>query len=334
VDQERVLDSDGILNLKRFPKRLMIIGAGIVGCEYATIFSNFGQTKVYLVDHMDRILPYEDDDVIAFVQNNLKNNGVDVLHSAELKNVVIKHDSVEATLEFAQNEAKVFEVDAILISVGRSPNLSQLNLPAIPLKANTNEDLKADDHCCVKKNIYCAGDVSVHPDLVNVAEMEARHAVGHMFGVTQKPLNYRNMSTVMFFYPAVGAVGYSERICQEKKIPYRVAYYANALLPRAIAMRAVNGFVKIIVRNYDDKMILGMRAAGPQVSSTMVSISYLMDQEKGISDILHTLHPHPTMSEGIQECLRVLLGTSVYKSKAFPDHIRIKAWIPGSAYTS
>jgi dihydrolipoamide dehydrogenase len=282
---------------------------------------------------MDRILPYEDDDVIDFVQKNLIRNGVQILHSAQLKNVLPIQNKVAVTLEFEGSMHQIFEMDAVLISVGRTPNISNLNLDALSITVNPQEDLKSNENCCVGKNIYCAGDVTAHPDLVNIAEMEARYAVEHMFSGAQKPFNYRNMSTVMFFYPAVGAVGYNEKTCQKKKIPYRVAYYSNALLPRAIAMRALNGFVKIIVSDDDDKLILGMRAGGPQVSNNMVSISYLMDQKKAIDDVLKTVHPHPTTSEAIQECIRVLLGTSVYKSEVFPEHIRIKSWKPGVGYT-
>jgi dihydrolipoamide dehydrogenase len=141
------------------------------------------------------------------------------------------------------------------------------------------------------------------------------------------------MSTVMFFKPAVAAVGLNEKGCQSQRIPYRVARYSNALLSRAIAMRATNGFVKIIVTDDASQHILGMRAAGPQVSNTIMSIAAMMDQKKGVPDILKSVHPHPTMSESIPECLRMLTGKSVYKPHAFPDHLRIRSWQPDGGYT-
>jgi dihydrolipoamide dehydrogenase len=172
--------------------------------------------------------------------------------------------------------------------------------------------------------------VTRHPALVNIAETEARYAVKHMFNAIRWPLRYSNMSTVMFFKPAVAAVGLNEQTCRKKKMPYRVAVYSNALVTRAIAMQATDGFVKIIVSDDDRQMLLGMRAAGPQASTTIMSIALLMDQEKGINDVLKSVHPHPTMSENIQECLRVLLGKSVYKPHAFPDYIQIRKWHPES----
>jgi dihydrolipoamide dehydrogenase len=332
IDQERIFDSNGILKLKKFPKKLMIIGAGIVGCEYATIFSNFKQTEVYLVDHMERIIPFEDPDVSNFVSSNLINNGVKIFHSAKFKTIHKGPEDLSVTLEFSGNRTKQLQVDAVLVSIGRMPNLEALNLKNLSLSPDSQGELPTDLHCRVRQNIYAAGDVTQHPDLVNIAEMEGRYAVKHMFDIKQRPLNYRNMSTVMFFYPAVAAVGLNEKNCQEQQIPYRVASYANALLPRAIAMRELNGFVKIIVSNDDDKLILGMRAAGPQVSQTIMSIAILMDLDHSIQNVLKTVYPHPTMSEGIQECLRLLLGESVFKPHTFPQYLKIRNWHPDRGF--
>jgi dihydrolipoamide dehydrogenase len=228
----------------------------------------------------------------------------------------------------------VLEVDAALISIGRKANFDCLKLENAGISLDPNGYLAASEDCQVKGHIYAAGDVTHRPALVNLAEMEGRFAVKHMYGAKQWPLNYRNMSTVMFFKPAVAAVGLNEKACQKKKMPYRVAYYANALLPRAIAMRSTQGFLKIIVNDDEEQKVIGMRAAGPQASNTIMSIAFLMDQDKGIRDALKSVHPHPTMSEGIQDCLRVLLDKSVYKPHAFPNHIKIRRWHPDKGYIS
>jgi dihydrolipoamide dehydrogenase len=333
TDQVRVVDSDGVLNLKTFPRRLMIIGAGVIGCEYATIFSNFGRTQVYLVDHADRILPSEDDDVGDFISGNLTRNGVEVLHSASLRDIHQFDSHLEVVLDYADGHSEVLEVDAALVSIGRTPNFSCLNLENAGIVTDDRGYLTVDEDCCVGRHIYAAGDVTHRPALVNLAEMEGRYAVKHMFGQPLWPLNYRNMSTVMFFKPAVAAVGLNEKACQRHNIPYRVATYSNALLPRAIAMRSTQGFLKILVRDDKEQKVLGMRAAGPQASNTIMTIAFLMDQDKGIRDALKSVHPHPTMSEGIQDCLRVLLDKSIYKPQAFPNHINIRTWRPETGYT-
>jgi dihydrolipoamide dehydrogenase len=327
-DHERILSSDSMLDLTEFPKRLIIIGAGIVGCEYATIFSNFSHTKVYLVDHMDSVIPYEDNDVSEFVSSCLENNGVEIFHSAVLKDIVKKEEHLDVMLEFNDGSRKVVEVDAALISIGREPNLSCLSLESAGIIPDKDGRVNTDENCMVSSNIYAAGDVTHLPALVNIAEMEGRHAVMSMFDQPKKPLSYKDMSTIMFFQPAVATVGMNEKMCRKKKVPYRAAYYANSFLPRAIAMRALNGFVKIIATDEKEPKILGMRAAGPQVSSTVMSVALFMQQRASIREMLSALYPHPTMSEAIQECVRMLLGESVFKPLVFPETLKIWSWRP------
>jgi len=330
TDQRRILNSDGVLNLQCFPERLVIIGAGIIGCEYATIFSNFGQTKVTLIDHAKRVIPYEDEDISDFVKDNLVRNGVTIIHSAQLRDITLKPEYLNVLLDFKDGRSEVIESDAALISIGRTFDSSRLGLENLGIATNKAGILKTDSNCCIKDNIYAAGDMTHHPALVNIAEMEGRYAVKHMYKKDKWPLNYDNMSTVMFFYPAVAAVGASEKSCQRRKIPYRVAYYSNVLCNRAIAMRATHGFVKIIISADEQQRILGMRAAGPQVSSTIMSIAHFMDHGKGVKDVLKSVYPHPTITEGIEECLRMLLGKSIFKPRAFPDHLQIRSWHPDS----
>ncbi len=332
TDGIRVIDSDSVMNLEAFPKRLLIVGAGVIGCEYATIFSNFGQTQVYLVDYAERIIPYEDDDVSDFISANLETDGVKILHSAILRDIHHFTDYLQVILDFDDGHSKVLEVDAALVSIGRRPNFDCLQLDKAGILTPGEGYLNSDEACCVHQHIYAAGDVTHRPALVNLAEMEGRFAIKHMYGIDQWPLNYRNMSTVMFFKPAVAAVGLNEKTCQKKGIAYRVASYSNALLPRAIAMRSTKGFLKILVSDDEEQKVLGMRAAGPQASNTIMSIAFLMDQDKGIRDALKSVHPHPTMSEGIQDCLRVLLNKSIFKPHAFPDHIKIRRWHPEKGY--
>ncbi len=327
-DHHRILSSDSILHMKDFPKRLIIIGAGIVGCEYATIFSNFSQTKVYLVDHQETVIPFEDDDISTFVNDCLTNNGVKIFHSAILKDIRKHEKYLEVVLDFSDGHAKVVEVDAVLISIGREPNLSCLCLDKVNITPDEQGRLPTTHQCRIKNDIYAVGDVTHLPALVNIAEMEARHAVTDIFDKAARPLNYTNMSTIMFFNPAVATIGMNEKACQKKNIPYRAAYYSNTLLPRAIAMRSLNGFVKLIVSDEDNPKILGMRAAGPQVSSTVMAIALFMEHTQDISELLKSVYPHPTMSEAIQGCVRLLLGKSKYKPSAFPDELKIWRWRP------
>jgi len=136
------------------------------------------------------------------------------------------------------------------------------------------------------------------------------------------------MSTIMFFNPEISAIGLTEKECQEQGIAYRVVIYKNILVSRAIAMRDTDGFVKIIVTDEENPYVLGMRAAGPQAAASIVYIATLMDHNASLNEIMKTVHPHPSMTEGVQECIRTLLKKSIFKPSAFPQYISFKTWKP------
>lgn len=329
VDQRKILDTNGILNLKEFPKRLLVVGAGIIGCEYATIFSNFRQSEVHLLDHAETILPLEDPDVSDYIAGNLRQNGVTIHHLARLRTVRRVEDHLEVVVDFKDGHSKVLEASHILMAIGRVPNTAELNLDAVGVQVNSRGFIQCDEHCSASQNIFAAGDVTGTPALVNVAEMEGRFIVRKLWGDQKTPLRMDNMPTIMFFKPEVAAVGMNERQARLEGTPYRLAYYSNALVPRAISMRAKSGFVKILITADGTNRILGMRAAGPQASSLIMSISYLKDTGNSIMDYLNTIHPHPCMTESILECLRLFRGNSMNKPEVFPELCYVREWKSG-----
>ncbi len=327
-DHERIINSDDILSLQRFPKRMMIIGAGIIGCEYATIFSNFGQTEVHLLDRQARIIPFEDEDLSKLISTNLKNNNVHIYHHALIRDILKNESHLEAIVDYEDGHSQVIEVDLVLVSVGRRPNTDNLGLENVGIQTTDRGHITVDENLCATDNIYAIGDITGKSALVNIAEMEGRFAIKAMYGKVQTPINYSNMSTIMFFRPEVAAVGLNEQQCRAKNIPHRVAYYSLSMVNRAIAMRATGGFVKIIVTPDSKPKILGMRSAGPRASDLIISIAIAMDQDKNILEIMRTTQPHPSISEAVQDCFRMLLGKSIYKPRAFPEQMKITSWSP------
>ncbi len=328
IDGERIISSDHILDLKTFPKKILIVGAGIIGCEFATIFADFAQTRVYLLDSQERVIPFEDDDVSDYAGKMLKENGVNIFHKATLRCIKKHNTHIDVTLDYPDGHTKVISVDVILVSIGRVPTIKRLGLENVGIKTEGKRIIKTNDNCKVRDNIYAAGDISGHVALVHIAEMEGRFAAKAIESKIKFPLRYKNMSSIMFFNPEISTVGMTEKDCQKEKIAYKVVYYSHALVSRAIAMRSINGFFKMIVTNEENPKILGMRAAGPQSASAIMYIVTLMDHNIRLRDIMKTVHPHPNITEGIQESIRTLLGKSIYKPEAFPKYIRFKSWEP------
>ncbi len=330
VDEQTILTSDGIEHITDYPKSLVIVGAGVIGCEYATIFSNFGKTKVYLIDRQDRILPFEDEDISTIVSENLEEKGVTIHHNASLNRLENLGNEVEYELSYSDGRIETIRVEKALLSIGRTPNYEDLNLAAAGINMSKRGVHIGDvDTQTNVPHIFAVGDVSGRIALVNMGEIEGRHAVEKMFGGMKEPLEYDNVCTIMFLQPEVAAVGVNEQQCIEQNIPVKVVKIDYSVIARAIAMRKTEGFFKIIVTNDDEMRVLGMRAVGEHASSTIQALGLLIHLKLPISVISELVHPHPSIVEGIQECVRMLMNKSIFKSSVFTDKLACYSLIDG-----
>ena len=323
IDGKAIITSDHIGNLSDFPRSLVILGAGVVGCEFATIFANFGQTKVYLIDRADRILPFEDHDITRVCSGNLEARGVTIHHAANLVEMKCRDDGVSYTIEHATGGRETITVETALVSIGRVPNTEGLNLAAAGIKLTSRGHIEVNGTQTKVSHIHAVGDVTLDVALVSIGEIEGRHAAEQIGGLAPNELTYDNLSTIMFLDPEVAAIGLNERGAQEKRIPYRVAVYNYRLVNRAIAMRATDGFVKLLVSNDDELRILGMRALGVHASTALEAVSFMMHHGRSVRELAELLHPHPAVTEGLQDCVRMFLGTSIYKPSVFRDELRL-----------
>lgn len=315
IDERIILTSDGIERLEDFPESMVILGAGVIGCEYATIFSGFGKTKVHLIDKGDRILPFEDEDVVRVIERNMENNGVLIHRNSQLTRMDIHNGRVEYELEYTDGAKEVFNVEKALISVGRIPNYENLWSEDVNIVLN-KRGIEDNETQTSVSNIYAVGDVTADIALVNVGELEGRFAVEKIFGKPKRKLVYENISTIMFLNPEVAGVGLNEIQARQKGIDYKVVTLDYGCIPRAIAKRNTQGFIKLLVTNDDKMKILGMRVVGNHASSAIQAVALLINMDKGIEELAECVHPHPSITEGIQECVRMLMGKSMFKPGA------------------
>lgn len=320
IDEKIVMTSDGIETMEDFPESMVIVGAGVIGCEYATIFSGFGKTKVHLIDKGDRILPFEDEDVVRVIERNMENNGVLIHRNSHLVRMEIKHGRVEYELEYTDGSKEVFNVEKALVAVGRIPNYEDLWDDKIDILIS-KRGIEDNDTQTNISNIYAVGDITADISLVNVGELEGRYAVERMFGEPLRKLVYENISTIMFLNPEVAGVGLNETAAREKGIDYRVVTLDYSCIPRAIAKRNTQGFIKLIVSNDDEMKILGLKIIGNHASSAIQAVALLISMDKGIEELAECVHPHPSITEGIQECVRMLLGKSLFKPDALKGRL-------------
>jgi dihydrolipoamide dehydrogenase len=319
IDEKIVMTSEGIESIEDFPESMVIVGAGVIGCEYATIFSGFGKTKVNLIDKGERILPFEDLDVVQVIERNMENSGVLIHRNSKLVRMEIRNGRVEYELEYDDGGKEIFNVEKALISVGRIPNYEALWEDGVGIHIS-KRGIEDNDTQTNVSNIYAVGDITADINLVNVGELEGRYAVEKIFGNPQRKLLYENISTIMFLSPEVAGVGLNETHAREKGIDYKVVTLDYSCIPRAIAKRNTQGFIKLLVTNDDDMKILGLKIIGNHASSAIQAVAVLISMDKGIEELAECVHPHPSITEGIQECVRMLLGKSLFK----PDVLKAK----------
>lgn len=328
IDEHVILTSDGIDALDHFPKSMVIVGAGVIGCEFATIFSNFGQTKINLIDKGDRILPFEDEDVVNIIERNLESKGVHIHRNSRLIDMRQENGEVVYTLEYDDGSKEIFIVEKALVSVGRIPNYENLFDESVGIKIDSRGVVDDNTRTSVD-NIYAVGDITADIALVNIGELEGRFAIERIFGNPDQDLIYENISTIMFLAPEVAGVGINETKAQELNLDYKMVSLDYGCISRAIAMRNTQGFIKLIVTNDDEMKILGIRVVGEHASSAIQAVALLISMKKGIKELAELIHPHPSIIEGIQECVRVLLGKSIFKPSVMREAIKYKCYKNG-----
>lgn len=329
IDEVNVLTSDGISQLQDFPDSLVILGAGVIGCEFATIFSNMGRTQVRLICREERILCNEDPDISAVVEASLLRNGVIIHKQSQLQQMKVVNGRVQYEICVADNVCEWHEAEKALVSVGRIPNTDQLNIEVAGVKLKQGGYVDDDDTRTSVPHIYAVGDITADISLVNVGELEGRHAIELIAGYMSEPICYNNISTIMFLNPEIAGVGMNELQAQKAGIPYRLAVLDYSNIARAIAMRNTKGFFKILVTDGDKPKILGMRAAGEHASSAIQAVALMIGTGMDIHHLADMIHPHPSIVEGVQEAMRMLLDRPIMKDWYPNPYHRIACWNPG-----
>lgn len=330
IDEHVVLTSNGIHHLEDYPKSLLIVGAGVIGCEFATIFSNFGETEVHIIARDERILPFEDADVTSIIEENFEKKGVTIHKNTDLNSLKIVDGEVEyETISRIDGKIKKIRVEKALISIGRIPNIEGLGLEKVGIKMSDRGHIIDNDTQTSIPNIYAVGDLTADIALVNVGELEGRYAVEKIYGNPTKQMMYDNISTIMFLTPEIAGVGMNEQMAQKNGINYKVVSLGYDCIARAIAMRNTEGFFKILVTDDEEMRILGMRALGEHASSAIQAVALLIATEKGIEELAELIHPHPSIIEGIQECVRMFLGKSIIKPGVLNHKISCRRYAEG-----
>ena len=311
VDGHRVLTSDEIVGIKFLPKSLLILGAGIIGCEFASIFNGLG-SKVKLVDTQDRILASEDEDVSRFLSRGLSMSGVDVIHSCRFEGMEVGKDSVTTSLSNGQQVV----TESVLFAVGRNPNTDGLDTRAAGIDLDDRGYIPVgDDMRTNVPHIYAVGDVGQRNTpmdiaLVHVAQAEGRCAA---YSILREAftLNMDHVPYIIFTMPMIAGAGLGETVARERHGNVRVGKFPYGRNHRAHATFPPIGFVKLIVGPDGDDRILGIRAIGRDADAIVGAASIMIDQALPYTYILNSIMPHPSLLECLEGAAHIIAGDAL-----------------------
>ncbi len=306
----RILNSDSILNLKTIPGSLSIIGGGVIGLEFASIFARFG-TKVKVIEAMPRILATADPDCSKELQSQLEKQGVTFHVDAKIEKVSNKSD--QAHVLFAGPDGKSVQIDSdyVLVSIGRKPLTEGIGLEHT--KAKTDRGFVVVDGFMQshEPNIYAIGDCINTPWLAHVASKEGLIAVEHIAGLKPTPINYDHTPSCVYSEPAVAWAGFTEAQAKEKGYDVKVSKFDFARSGKASILQKNRGFVKFITdKRYGE--ILGVHIIGPQATELLAEPAFAMQMEATIDDIADAVHAHPTLYEAIYEAALSAAGKPLH----------------------
>lgn len=311
LDKERVITSTEILNLKEVPKHLIVIGGGVIGLELGSVYARLG-AKVSVVEFMDSLIPTMDRTMGKELQKSLKKLGFEFYLKHKVTAVERKGKEVTVKAESEKGETITLKGDYVLVSIGRKPYTDGLNAEAAGVKVNERGQIEVNDHLQTNvDNIYAIGDVVKGAMLAHKAEEEGVFVAEQLVG--QKPhINYLLIPGVVYTWPEVAAVGYTEEQLKEKGVSYKTGKFPFMASGRARASGDLDGLVKVLADAKTDE-ILGVHMIGPRTADMIAEAVVAMEYRASAEDIARMSHAHPTYTEVFREaCLAATANRALH----------------------
>ena len=310
IDEKTVVSSTGALSLPAPPKKLIVVGAGVIGLELGSVWRRLG-AEVTVVEFLDRVLTGIDGEVAKLMQRTLEKQGL-VFHLGHKVTKVEKAGAgVKATIEpAAGGEAKTIDADIVLVAIGRRPFTEGLGLEAMGVKTDRGQVVVDAHYATNVPGIYAIGDVIRGPMLAHKAEDEGV-ALAELLAGQAGHVNYGVIPNVVYTTPEVASVGKSEEELKAEGVAYAVGKFPFTANGRARAMRHTDGFVKVLADAASDR-VLGGHIVGFGAGEMIHEIAVLMEFGGSAEDLARTCHAHPTMSEAVKEAAMAVAKRAIH----------------------
>lgn len=294
IDSPYVVDSTGLLQLDTLPKRLCIIGAGVIGMEFASVFNRFG-SEVTVIEFLKECLPALDSDIAKRLRKQMEKEGISFNMQCGVKQIA----NGEVFFENKKGQMESVAADVVLVATGRKPRTEGLNLEAAGITVAPNGTIPVDGVYAVGDGIYAIGDVNGKQMLAHAAEMQGIHVVNQILGIEDN-IRFEVMPAAIFTSPEAACVGPSEEQLKESETPYechKAFYRANG---KALAMNESEGMVKLFTEP-DEGRILSAHIFGAHAADLVQEVTAYMTLDATLRQLRDTVHIHPTLSEVLIE---------------------------------
>ncbi len=311
TDGDRVVNSDQILELKDVPKSLIVMGAGAVGVEFASVYSRFG-AETTIVELLPRLVPLEDEEVSKELEKSFRKRGLKSQVDTKLDQLEKTEKGVIVTGKTSKGETVELEAEMLLVAVGRMPYTEGLGLEGTKIKVEKGFIQVDEFQQTGEKGVYAIGDVVPTPLLAHLASKEGIVAVEHMAGHKDvRPINLRLVPNCTYCDPEVASVGLTEAKARELGYEPRVGRFPFLASGKARILGEEEGFVKVVSdAKYDE--ILGVHIIGPHATELIAEACVAMQLESTAEELGRTMHAHPTVSEAVMEAAEGVHGLAVH----------------------
>jgi dihydrolipoamide dehydrogenase len=310
ADGKRIINSDHILKLDYIPKSMLVIGAGAVGCEFASIFSRFG-TKTTIVEVMPQLLPIEDDEISKEFTRVFKKKGIEVFTDAKVLSCEAGENSVKSVVE-VKGKQQTIETEVVLSATGRRAVTENCGLENTKVKLDQRGMVEVDPYMRTgEPGIYAIGDIVPTPALAHCAFAEGILAVEQIAGKEVRPINYDHVPNATYTDPEVASVGLTERKAKERGYDVKIGKFPFTANAKAKIVGEAVGLVKYVTdAKYDE--ILGVHIVGPKATELIVEAGAALELEATAESIARTIHAHPTLSEALAEAAEDVHGQALH----------------------
>jgi dihydrolipoamide dehydrogenase len=309
-DPQRIFTNIEILNLREVPKSMGIIGAGAVGVEFASCFHRFG-TKVTVFEMLPRVVPVEDEEISKELERLFKKSGIRVETGARVENIQRHDNGVTFTATFAHNKQENFDVETLLVAVGRKPLTDNLGLQGTRVELDRGFVKVGPNQMTGEPNVYAIGDiVAGTPQLAHVATAEGMIAMAHIAGKPFAPINKNRIPNATYTEPGIGSVGMTEAQARTSGHKVKVGKFPFVANSKASILGHHDGFVKVVA---DEKYgeILGVHIIGPEAFELVSEAVTAMESEATVDTMIHAIHAHPTLYEAMGEAFNAVYGMAI-----------------------